>query len=251
MNKQPPTTSFTLLEGRYKSKTKAIQQLQMMAEINIKALLATKYEDSCFEESNIQKFQTFICLIEQQRIPSSTCEYLKLRASRNDLKHQRDRRTPLEYAIDLILGWISEDVQYEILNMNGFSVSMAGKDSDREIRPGKFVSATADFRISFNSNEKINVEFMVDWLNHWGINNECDVRDHKVNRLAYQGGVFLGINPANATCLLHNFRESGLEGWRHKTNHPKWGKPTWTMTNVNQRMYPLNKAIEVLKSLFG
>ena len=249
---------MTKISDKYKRKIDALRRLIVLTKVDIRTMLTTKYEGVYFEDSDIPKDQTLMSIIDQyssttDQIAEQAGEYLTLRASRGDLGHHRDRRPPLDYAVDLILGWISEDILHEMLKSNGFNVVLAGGDRNREILPGKFVSTTADFLISFNLDTMTPVELMVDYLGYWAKANECDVRAEKIERLMSQGGVFLGLDPSDATndanCLLHNFQESSLDGWYLKPSHPPYGgKRAWTMTEIDQRKISLTKAVTILKS---
>ena len=47
--------------------------------------------------------------------------------------HRRDNRSSLEYACDLMIGWVLEDCIVELLNMEGYETILNSADRDRKI----------------------------------------------------------------------------------------------------------------------
>ena len=81
-------------------------------------------------------------------------------------QHQRDNRTHLEYAQDLVASWLVEDYFLEILNSNGLRAALDGADRNRRILANVRTSASSDFTVSYNGNSR-KLELMNDYTGYW------------------------------------------------------------------------------------
>lgn len=59
-------------------------------------------------------------------------------------RHNRDGRTPFDYARDLIASWIFEDYLIQQIKLAGIDIVHAGADRKREILPSNRVSSASD-----------------------------------------------------------------------------------------------------------
>lgn len=78
-------------------------------------------------------------------------------------KHNRDRRSNLEYGKELILGWILEDYIINLLeNKEEVNVSKTGSDAQRQLLSKNKVSSTPDLQLKVR-NKLVDVEIIVDF----------------------------------------------------------------------------------------
>ena len=65
-------------------------------------------------------------------------------------RHNKDKRTPLEYGKDLVASWFFEDYLMEELTNAGLSIAASGADKDREILPNLIVLSSSDCEVTYN-----------------------------------------------------------------------------------------------------
>lgn len=187
--------------------------------------LCAKYGDQTF--GDVQKQSVFRNALTG-RFAGEEALYL-IRAC--NIKHQKDNRTPLQYATDLIIGWLSEDAIIHALQTRNINPEMIGADKDRQFLDKNDISHSADISIK---NQKI--ELVFDYTNHWKIHDKLDLRDNKKLALEQNSILLFGIAPrANSGFLI---RPSDLTDFSH--NHiPAYGKDGWTKTGISKQMESL------------
>jgi hypothetical protein len=150
-----------------------------------------------------------------------------------DLPHNRDNRTQLQYATDLIIGWLSEDAIITALNNNGTFAQPIGSDKDRTFLEKDDITHLADIQTP----TKI-VELVFDYTNHWVKHDKLDLRDNKKTHLETNGITLLGIAPrANKAFVITDYT-----GFTHGAI-PAYGKTGWTLQGVKQHLQPISEAI--------
>lgn len=92
-----------------------------------------------------------------------------------DIRFNRDVRSAEEYAVDLIFGWMVEDLIVEFLSINGFSVELVGVDRDRQFLENKNIKSDLDLLV--NNVAKFDVYF--DSGGYWNKTDRLDVRESK------------------------------------------------------------------------
>lgn len=118
--------------------------------------------------------------------------------------HNRDNRTPIEYAQDLVASWIFEDTLVQSLSNGGLRISLAGADRTRVILPTSKVSSSSDALISYKGQCK-HLEIMSDYTGYWERVGEIDLRDDKYQRLCRENALFLGVCTKSTKYMLLNF----------------------------------------------
>lgn len=119
-------------------------------------------------------------------------------------RHNRDARTPMQYAMDLAASWVMEDYIIEQLKNNGLSVSRAGEDKGRIVLAGKNVSSNSDCLVEYNGKSR-NLELMNDYKGYWNRYKKMDLRDDKFLKLQNEKSLFLGVSTSDKKYLLLNF----------------------------------------------
>ena len=125
------------------------------------------------------------------------------------VKTSYGQRSPLDYGLDLLYGWIIEDIIEKLLINKGFDVFISSADADREFLPSKLIKASSDFHISKKGVER-EVEILVDWKETWSRYNHLDLRDNKYLNLKEQNALLLGVAPQSSNFLLIDLSKPNL-----------------------------------------
>jgi hypothetical protein len=151
-----------------------------------------------------------------------------------NLPHNKDNRTPLQYATDLIIGWLSEDAIIKMLPQ----AELIGADKTRDFLTKETISHSADIN---TPNGKI--ELIFDYTNHWSKANKLDLRDNKLDYLKQNNITLLGIAPRTGKAIIINDYNNFTHG-----EIPAYNKTGWTLHNVTQHLEPINEAIAKLQA---
>lgn len=151
-----------------------------------------------------------------------------------NLPHHMDSRTPIQYATDLIIGWLSEDAIITALNNRGCFAVGIGSDRDRNFLADEDITHLADIE---TPNQLVEVVF--DYTNHWVTNNKLDLRDNKKEHLEANNITLLGIAPrANKAFVLADYQNFTYG------DIPAYGKKGWTLQNVKDRLVSIDEALQ-------
>lgn len=146
-----------------------------------------------------------------------------------DLPHNRDTRTPLQYATDLIIGWLSEDAILKMIP----NAQPIGADKTRDFLTKETISHTADIQTPTKT-----IELIFDYTNHWSKADKLDLRDNKLDYLKQNNITLLGVAPRTGKALvITNYNE-----FTHG-HIPAYNKNGWTLQKVSQHLKPINEAI--------
>lgn len=141
--------------------------------------------------------------------------------------HNKDSRSMLEYARDLVASWIFEDTIVQKLIAAGLSTSLSGTDKNREILATTKVSASSDCTIAFNGRHR-HLEIMSDYTGWWESTGHLELRDSKYTKLSREKALFLGICTVSQKFILLDF--SGQINARYIPSHrPYGGKPAYSI----------------------
>jgi hypothetical protein len=162
--------------------------------------------------------------------------------------HNRDARTPLEYAQDLVASWLFEDYICDILNENGLETSKAGADKERVILSSKKVSASSDTTITFGGHSRL-VEIMTDYGGYWARNKVIDLRDSKFNELCKTKSIFLGFSTTDKKFILIDCSKP-VEARFIRSHFPYGGKPAYQIgCSGLMQVYSPEKLVNSLKKM--
>lgn len=119
-------------------------------------------------------------------------------------QHNRDNRSPLAYAQDLVASWLIEDYIIGALNDAGLPVAHAGADKERKILANAFVSSDSDASVVLNG-KSVPLELMCDYKGYWSRFKKIDLRDSKFTKLKNSESLFLGISTTDKKFILLDF----------------------------------------------
>lgn len=139
--------------------------------------LLDRYGEDCFEGTSIRKAELFKnLLIRERELTVEQDEFVNQRVGTGRLRFYRGRRTNAQYAANLAIGWMVEDIIKDALLRRGIVIADTGDDREREylIAP----SATADWSLDGTP-----LELYVDFLGTWRRQGFIDLKNGKVTRL--------------------------------------------------------------------
>ena len=146
-----------------------------------------------------------------------------------NLPHNQDNRTQLQYATDLIIGWLSEDATIKMIPQ----AKLIGTDKNRDFLTKTTITHDADIQTPNNT-----IETVFDYTNHWTKANKLDLRDNKLQHLKNNNITLLGIAPRTGQAIVIKNYDNFTHG-----HIPAYGKTGWTLHNVSQHLKPINEAI--------
>lgn len=142
-------------------------------------------------------------------------------------KHHADKRTPLEYAQDLVASWLVEDSFLRMLNSQGLSAQFHGADRSRKILSNVKTTTSSDFLVSFNGNKR-KLELMNDYTGYWKKHHILHLRDNKFLKMQKENSLFLAVSMTDKTYALFDFKED--INFQYINSHfPYGGKPAYAI----------------------
>lgn len=156
-------------------------------------------------------------------------------------KHHRDRRTPLEYAQDLVASWVFEDCLISALYNAGLDITHAGADRNRKILSGSNVSASSDAAILVRGHY-VPLEIMCDYTGFWTRTNRMDLRDSKYSKLKNAHSLFLGFSTVDNKVILLDFADD-LNVTYTPSHFAYGGKPAYSIHISPNDLWPFKMPI--------
>jgi hypothetical protein len=149
------------------------------------------------------------------------------------ITYNRDKRTPIEYALDLVYGWLTEDIVTIYLNRKGFNAKLIGADKDREFLKSKSVSSDADLIIDGRA-----ADIYADMDGYWAKTGTLDLRINKYKKLVQEKSILIGVSSKFEQILLLDFSTNIDVEIR---SNPNWGgKEVATINNINRKVIELD-----------
>jgi hypothetical protein len=226
----------------YTQKCQGIQNLAKTTNTDINEILKN-YNTATFPKTNINKQNTFKNALNRT-INSQEVQYFNTIC---ELPH-KDTRTATQYAVDLILGWITEDITIRYLTNNAITCTMTGTDNERQFLTPSQIDSTPDLSITYENSKPTPLELIYDYTGYWQKTNKLDLRLNKYDNLKTHNALILGIAPQNSTALLLDTTEEhpditqgAITGYG--------GKQGYTLHNINQHLEPINEIVELLKDI--
>jgi hypothetical protein len=175
-------------------------------------------------------------------------------ADRCNLPHLRDRRSALDYGLNLVLGWLVEDAVAEWFRCAGATVKATGTDSARDFLEQWQVSQAADLLVFAGSGSR-SVEVLCDWKDTWRNHDHLDLRDNKYGQLRGEEALLVGLAPSKRSALVIDLA-SHEEAFRRNPSIPGYGgKPGFTLDGVRRLLKPtadaLGSALSIIQRRVG
>ena len=224
----------------YSKKIESLKKNFIILSVDINKIL-DKYGNMSFEGTSLSKKESFISLM---RLNPST-ELIRYLDSKTNLSHFKDKRSNIEYAIDLVLGWLSEDIIISHLREKNLQCDLNGRDKYRDFLSAKDISTQPDIKVKINDQYRA-LEIMNDWNDYWIRSDMLDLRDNKFLRLSSEKSLFLGIAPMSSKGIFLDFSEK-LDFI--KRYNPAYGKSSYTLNKVRNRMNDIDVSIQELISV--
>lgn len=224
----------------YSKKIESLKKNFIILNVDINKIL-DKYGNISFEGTSLSKKESFISLM---RLNPST-ELIRYLDSKTNLSHFKDKRSNIEYAIDLVLGWLSEDIIISHLREKNLQCDLNGRDKYRDFLSAKDISTQPDIKVKINDQYRA-LEIMNDWNDYWIRSDMLDLRDNKFLRLSNEKSLFLGIAPMSSKGIFLDFSEK-LDFI--KRYNPAYGKSSYTLNKVRNRMNDIDVSIQELISV--
>ena len=198
------------------------------------------YEGMKFIDSNIDKADFFTQCISLNL--SSDSENLIMKRCR--LNFHKDSRSSLDYGLDLVFGWLSEDLILAILKRKGVEVHLDGEDKLREFLPQNSIGTSSDFSIKMHGNIRP-LEIVFSWNDYWKKTDSWDIRDSKFRSLVRTGeeSLCLGVELPSLNGFLFDMKD-----WKgkfiHKSN-PAWGnKAAYRLNGIGHHLQPIETVVD-------
>lgn len=154
--------------------------------------------------------------------------------------HRRDKRSSMEYACDLMLGWVLEDCLVEILNELGYKTSLNGADKNR-----KFLldpTTDSDLKVLVDGKEVL-IESVNDFTGYWKRTKWVPLRDNKYLKLKREKSLLFGIDYKNELFILLNSSQRKAQYIQY---HKPFSKPAYAILLNNNDFHNLNEVGQIL-----
>lgn len=176
---------------------------------------------------------------------------VKLEQMTKGTRHHRNWRTLREYASELILGWILQDLTREILRRKGFEVHRTGTDASRELLKGSLVKEEPDLQL-ITPKDIWHLDLITDYpkknyVSFWKKHKRCHLRDKKFERLkeqikpGHRAGI-IGIVVVSAEYFALEIKED-TPAIRIESHWAYGRKPAYELRlgDLGVEYYPLNE----------
>lgn len=210
--------------------------------------LSNFFENGLINEAKKFKYSNSNILILEGQESSLKTQYPAIYSNLISCNHNRDRRTIMEYAQDLVASWVFEDYLIEEFKKIGYILERSGADKNREILSNSKVSAASDCLLKHNGNS-ILIEIMSDYKGYWTKYNKVDLRDDKFNKLKILKSKFLGISVKDKLYFLLNFNND-INATYSPSHFAYGGKPVYSITLSKDILKPFdieNVAKDIIK----
>ena len=147
-----------------------------------------------------------------------------LESKLGSLGHKKDSRSAIQYAEELLRGWVIEDVLRTELASQGLPVELSGEDKEREFL--EETTADADLVLQ-NDGNTTHIEVVSDYTGFWKRTGNADLRDNKFNQIkSHDETLLLGIDFDSNTVFVVDPETVPSD---YMQSHPYWNKPAYRL----------------------
>ena len=151
-------------------------------------------------------------------------------------RHNADKRTPMEYAQDLVASWLVEDSFFKVLNHGALRVDLGGTDSQRKVLSKSKVKTNSDFFVHYHD-KSLKIELMNDYTGFWDKYHKLHLRDDKFVRMKNGGCLLLAVSTVNKNHALFDFNK-GFNAKYIPSHRQYGGKPAYELEISSDIMRP-------------
>lgn len=174
------------LSSNFKAKRDSLYQLSRTLGVDLDAI-PYNYPNEPFTDHLTQK-------VANQALDFEMDESVYDRLSELcNMTYNRDIRSAGDYGVDLIYGWLSEDIVIEFLLNNDFTVDKQGVDSERHFLQSNAIKSDIDILISKDGKSR-NYDVYFDSQGYWNKTDRLDLRESKWKELTKTGAGVLCIS---------------------------------------------------------
>ena len=226
---------FSFQNEKYKSKIKLTREfIFKKMNMDLRKFLALKNWDEDLS----------LCMdILDDKVTFTEEEYIE--SMLGYAEHRKDKRSSLEYACDLMLGWIIEDCVVDILNEAGYNTSLNGADRNRKLLLNP--TTDSDLKISING-EEILIESVNDFTGYWKKTKHVPLRDNKYLHLKKENSLLFGIDYVNDLFFILYVPEREAN---YIPYHKPFSKPAYAILITDDDFYNLNKAEYIFSKILS
>jgi hypothetical protein len=223
-------------ESLLKNKKRGLKNLCSISDVT-PTQLVDAYTGILINKTNLDKKNLFVNLLNQRATAEEEVYLQKV----CNLPH-KDNRTPVQYATDLVVNWLFEDLTSALLTKNDILNKFTGADSSRQFLSEGNITSQSDFRIKVGDVVR-NLEVVYDHTNYWFNNDKIDLRLNKHEHLKYQKALLLGIDSQRmqAFVLDYNKRIETEESF-----NPRYGKVVHTINGITNHLSPIGTIREMI-----
>lgn len=227
--------AFSFQDEKYRSKVKLAKEF-VLSNLNIgtKRLIELKKWDE--DVSLCMNILDNHVTVENEKYIESVLGYAH---------HRRDKRTSLEYACDLIVGWTIEDCIVEILNDLGYVTSLNGADKGRKLLLDP--TSDSDLKVSINGKE-ILIEQVNDFTGYWKRTKHVPLRDKKFIHLRNENSLLFGIDFKNKLFFILDVSETESN---YISYHKPFSKPAYALKVTKDDLYNLSQVENVFSRVLS
>lgn len=151
-------------------------------------------------------------------------------------RYNKDGRTPIEYAKDVVASWLFEDYLVEAFSRLDRSLELAGGDRERVLLHNSKVSSASDCAYISNG-RRLKVEIMNSYTPFWRTRKCLHLRDNKYRQLCTDRGVLLCVDMNNASFAIVDFTKNAPPARRIPNYWLYGGKTAYEVSLAHVEFY--------------
>ena len=153
--------------------------------------------------------------------------------------HHADRRSPLEYAQDLVSSWLVEDYFLQELASEQYQIALGGADRKRKLLSDAQTSSSSDFAVKAGD-KSVRLELMNDYTGYWARSGKLHLRDYKYRQLQADRALFIAVSMRTREFVAYDFKK--YIPARYIARHRPYGyKSAYELKITKNMMMPLSK----------
>jgi hypothetical protein len=232
-----------IIRKKYLDKVQALREFveKERGKGEFEAYIKGKFGDSTFQDSPLKKTE-FVLALANSNLPIE--HWMLVRERLRDLAYLTGQRHSEEYALDLVVGWICEELVADQLRTSEgvASVQLVGIDRARDFaRVG--IRVTADLEVEFADGRKASVDLYISFGGTWTANGQIDLKKGKfdaINKGTLDFVLAMDLDTKN----LYVIGKNELHGIKGVSNASMDGKTTYGVRTKGLTGLKLDEAVQ-------